>query len=119
MTELLGAARATISLESPVGDDGGASVADLIEDTGAVQAHEVVERQGLVAELRALVGTLPERQARIVTRRYGPAAGRPCTLQEVAGELGLTKERIRQLEKESLKLLRDPERNRSLHAWTT
>ena len=69
-------------------------------------------------ELRALVGTLPARQARIMTQRYGLTDGRPRTLQEVAEELGLTGERIRQLEKESLKLLRDPARNRTLHALT-
>ncbi|MEU4746061.1 sigma-70 family RNA polymerase sigma factor [Actinosynnema sp. NPDC023658] len=112
--ELHAASRATISLEAPVGDDGGASVADLIEDAEAVHAHEVVEQREVAEELRALVGTLPERQARILTQRYGLSDGRARSLQELADEFGLTRERIRQLEKESLKTLRDPERNQAL-----
>jgi RNA polymerase sigma factor (sigma-70 family) len=101
--------RSTISLETPVGDDGRASVGDLIEDPDAATAYEVVEHDETVAELRALVGTLPARQAFVLTRRYGLADGRPRSLREVAGELGLTKERIRQLEKQSLRQLRDLE----------
>jgi RNA polymerase primary sigma factor/RNA polymerase nonessential primary-like sigma factor len=118
VVELRKAGRNTISLETPVGDDGGASVADLIEDTDAVRAQDAVEQEGMAEELRALVGTLPARQARIMTQRYGLVDGRARTLQEVAAELGLTKERIRQLEKESLRLLRDPQRNQALLAWT-
>ncbi|WNV87431.1 sigma-70 family RNA polymerase sigma factor [Umezawaea sp. Da 62-37] len=118
VVELGKTGRNTISLETPVGDDGGTSVADLIEDTDAVQAHDAVEQEGIAGELRALVDTLPARQARIMTQRYGLLDGRARTLQEVASELGLTKERIRQLEKESLRLLRDPERNGALLAWT-
>ncbi|MCE6997156.1 sigma-70 family RNA polymerase sigma factor [Saccharothrix sp. S26] len=113
---LLAASRTALSLEAPVGDDGGASVADLIEDAEAVDAQEAVEQQELAEELRALVGTLPERQARIVTQRYGLSDGRARSLQELSEELGLTRERVRQLEKDSLRLLRDPERNRALLA---
>ncbi|GAA3463032.1 RNA polymerase sigma factor RpoD/SigA [Saccharothrix longispora] len=111
LVELRRASRDAISLETPVGEDGTTSVADLIEDADGVQAHDIVEQAELTAELRTLVDTLPERQARIISRRYGLHDGRPCTLQEVARELGLTKERIRQLEKESLRLLRDPQRS--------
>ncbi|HEX6344442.1 sigma-70 family RNA polymerase sigma factor [Umezawaea sp.] len=118
VVELRSAARATLSLETPVGEDGGTSVADLIEDTDAVRAEDVVEQEAVAAELRALVDTLPERQARIVARRFGLADGRAHTLQEVADDLGLTRERIRQLEKESLRLLRDPERSGALQALT-
>ncbi|TQM78382.1 RNA polymerase primary sigma factor/RNA polymerase nonessential primary-like sigma factor [Saccharothrix saharensis] len=116
VVDLLAASRAALSLETPIGDDGGASVADLIEDAEAVDAQEAVEQQELAEQLRALVGTLPERQARIVTQRYGLSDGRARSLQELSEELGLTRERVRQLEKESLRLLRDPERNRALLA---
>ncbi|WP_367128504.1 RNA polymerase sigma factor RpoD/SigA [Saccharothrix sp. HUAS TT1] len=117
VVDLRTAERATISLETPVGDDGGGSVADLIEDADTVHAHEAVEHQEVAQELRALVGTLPERQARIVTQRYGLSDGRARSLQELADELGLTRERVRQLEKESIRVLRDPERNRALLDW--
>ncbi|PSL51704.1 RNA polymerase primary sigma factor/RNA polymerase nonessential primary-like sigma factor [Saccharothrix carnea] len=116
VVQLLAASRTALSLETPIGDDGGASVADLIEDAEAVDAHEVVEQQELAAQLRALVGTLPERQARILTERYGLSDGRARSLQELSEELGLTRERIRQLEKESIRMLRDPERNRAVLA---
>ncbi|MBB5960694.1 RNA polymerase primary sigma factor/RNA polymerase nonessential primary-like sigma factor [Saccharothrix tamanrassetensis] len=114
LLELRQAGRTVISLETPIGADGDSSVADLIEDAEAVRAHEAVEQAELTAELRILVNTLPERQAQILNRRYGLDDGRSRTLQEVAEELGLTRERIRQLEKESLRLLRDPERNRTV-----
>jgi len=116
VVELMTASRTALSLETPIGDDGGASVADLIEDVEAVDAQEAVEQQELSEELRALVGTLPERQARILTQRYGLSDGRARSLQELAEELGLTRERVRQLEKESIRMLRDPERNRTLLA---
>ncbi|ATE53496.1 sigma-70 family RNA polymerase sigma factor [Actinosynnema pretiosum] len=117
VAELRDAGRATISLETPVGDDGSASVADLIEDADAASAYDAVEQAAFSSELRALVETLPARQALIVSRRYGLTDGRVHTLQEVAEELGLTRERIRQLEKESLRFLRDPQHNRGLLAW--
>ncbi|SDM34874.1 sigma-70 family RNA polymerase sigma factor [Allokutzneria albata] len=116
VVELRSADRSVISLHAPVGDGGGGCVGDLIEDTDGVQAHEVVEHREVAEQLRALVDTLPEREARIVSRRYGLFDGRAHTLQEVADELGLTRERIRQLEKQSLRLLRDPERNKALLA---
>ncbi len=116
VVELLAASRTALSLETPIGDDGSASVADLIEDGEAVDAHEAVEQQEVAEQLRVLVGTLPERQARILTQRYGLSDGRARSLQELSEELGLTRERIRQLEKESIRLLRDPERNRALLA---
>jgi len=117
VVELRAAGRSTVSLETPVGDDGGAVLADLIEDVGAVDAQHVVEQEEFAAGLRELVATLPERQARIMASRYGLVDGRPRTLQEVADDIGLTRERIRQLERESLKLLRDPERHGPLLAW--
>ncbi|MFI9010029.1 RNA polymerase sigma factor RpoD/SigA [Actinosynnema sp. NPDC053489] len=118
VVELRAAARTTISLETPIGDDGAASVADLIADADAAQPWEGLEHDGLVSELKALVGSLPARQALIMTRRYGLDDGRPRTLQEVSAEIGLTRERIRQLEKDALRQLRDPQRNQALRAWT-
>ncbi|OLF15174.1 sigma-70 family RNA polymerase sigma factor [Actinophytocola xanthii] len=114
ITELRQVSRAALSLETPLGDDGRACVGDLIEDGDAEAAYEALEYRETIAELRALVGTLPARQTLILTRRYGLDGERPRTLQEVADEVGVTKERIRQLEKQSLCQLRDPERSRAL-----
>jgi RNA polymerase sigma factor (sigma-70 family) len=117
VAELRRLSRAAISLDTPVGEDGDLRVGDLIEDTEVLAAPEVAEYRALADELRALVGTLPAREALIITLRYGLHNGQPCTLQEVAKRLGLTTERIRQLEKEAMAELRAPERREPLLAW--
>jgi RNA polymerase primary sigma factor/RNA polymerase nonessential primary-like sigma factor len=110
--------REAISLDTPVGEDGDTRVGDLIEDTDVLAASDVAEYQGLARELRALIGTLPAREALIVTLRYGlNDGGEGRTLKEVAEHLGLTRERIRQIEKEALAKLRAPERQEPLLAW--
>jgi RNA polymerase primary sigma factor/RNA polymerase nonessential primary-like sigma factor len=110
---------AAVSLDTPLGDDGSTSVGDLIADTQVLQAPDVVEFRALGAELRSLVDTLPPREAMIITLRYGLHDGREHSLQEIADRLGLTKERIRQLEKQSLADLRDPQRHEPLLAWAS
>jgi RNA polymerase primary sigma factor len=104
--DLRDAARTCVSLETPVGDDGGSVLGDLIQDTDGVSAPELVERQQFEEGVRSLLDVLPERQGRIMRLRYGLEDGRERTLQEVAEELGLTRERIRQLEKQSLAVLK-------------
>jgi RNA polymerase sigma factor (sigma-70 family) len=119
LTELRRAARDTISLDTPLGDDGGMLVGDLIEDSAVDDAQDRVERHALVEELRELLTTLAPREALIMSLRYGLTDGREHTLQDVAERVGLTKERVRQLEKESLATLRDPRLNRSLLEWAS
>ncbi|WP_086663309.1 sigma-70 family RNA polymerase sigma factor [Lentzea kentuckyensis] len=110
--DLRDAARSCVSLETPVGDEGDSVLGDLIQDTDGVSAPELVEQQEFTEGVRSLLDVLPERQGRIMRLRYGLEDGRARTLQEVAEELGLTRERIRQLEKQSLAQLKqsgDPE----------
>jgi RNA polymerase primary sigma factor/RNA polymerase nonessential primary-like sigma factor len=94
-------------------------VADLIEDTDVLAAHEVAEFRALAEQLRAVVDTLPPREAMIITWRYGLSDGQRRSLQEIADRLGLTKERIRQLEKAALATLRRPESREPLLAWAS
>ncbi|SHG63030.1 RNA polymerase primary sigma factor/RNA polymerase nonessential primary-like sigma factor [Streptoalloteichus hindustanus] len=115
--ELRRVARHAISLDTPVGDDGDTRVSDLIEDTEVLQAADVVEFQALARALRALIDTLPPREAMILSLRYGLHNGRPWTLQEVGEHVGLTRERVRQLEKQALAQLRQHERNVELAEW--
>ncbi|PSL01534.1 RNA polymerase primary sigma factor/RNA polymerase nonessential primary-like sigma factor [Haloactinopolyspora alba] len=115
--ELRRISRDVVSLDMPVGDDGSANVGDLIEDTEVLQAPDVVEFKALGEEVRTLVETLAPREAMIVSLRYGLSDGRQHTLQEVAERVGLTKERVRQLEKEALAELRDPARYEPLLEW--
>jgi RNA polymerase sigma factor (sigma-70 family) len=117
VVELRRLARQPISLDTPVGDDGETRIGDLIEDDDAVQAADAAEYAELARQLHQLVESLPPRQATIVAMRYGLHDGRPRTLQEIAGHLGLTRERVRQLEKEALAELRHPDRSSPLLAW--
>jgi RNA polymerase sigma factor (sigma-70 family) len=120
VTELKQCARATLSLETPVGADADTRIGDLIVDPrSGEEAAELLESQALRHELRGLLDTLPPQQALIVTLRYGLNDGRQHTLGEVADRLGLTDDRVRQLEKQSLADLRDPERRRRLLAWAS
>jgi RNA polymerase primary sigma factor len=104
--DLRDAARTCVSLETPVGDDGGSVLGDLIQDTDGMSAPDLVEQQEFIDGVRSLLDVLPERQGRIMRLRFGLEDGRERTLQEVAEELGLTRERIRQLEKQSLAQLK-------------
>ncbi|MFJ8961806.1 RNA polymerase sigma factor RpoD/SigA [Lentzea sp. NPDC102401] len=100
------AARTCVSLETPVGDEGDSVLGDLIQDTDGVSAPDLLEQQEFTEGVRSLLNVLPERQSRIMRLRFGLEDGRARTLQEVAEELGLTRERIRQLEKQSLAQLK-------------
>lgn len=115
--ELRRISRDTVSLDTPVGDEGSASIGDLIEDTETPRATDLVEFRALGEQVRDLVNTLAPREALIVSMRFGLEDGEQHTLQEVAERVGLTKERVRQLEKLALAELRDPERNRPLLEW--
>lgn len=109
--------RSIVSLDTPIGDEGEASYGDLIEDTEVPQPSEVVEFRAMAEELREIVETLPPREALVITLRYGLNDGRQHTLAEIGERLGLTKERIRQIEKEAVEHLRDPARREPLLDW--
>lgn len=106
--------RSAISLETPVGDEGDTRIADLIEDADVLQPAAVAEQHELTDGLRALVASLPPREATIISLRYGLRDGRQHTLTEVAEKVGLTRERVRQLEKIALAKLRNPKRHEQL-----
>jgi len=114
--QLRKAAAQPVSLDTPVGQDG-TRIGDLIEDADVAQAQNMLEFRALAEELRSLVDTLPPREAMIISLRYGLHDGQPHTLQEIGDRLGLTRERIRQLDKEAMAQLRNPERRQTLLAW--
>ena len=97
----------TISLETPVGEDD-AQLGDFIEDADAVSPLDLAADIDVARRLRMILCHLPEREARILALRYGFIDGSPRTLEEVGQEFGLTRERIRQLEKLALARLRHP-----------
>ncbi|MGW2778916.1 sigma-70 family RNA polymerase sigma factor [Streptomyces olivaceoviridis] len=109
--------RQTLSLDTPVDDTGETVVGDLIPAADVLQAPEVAEYRALAEELRDALGTLAPREAMILSLRYGLHDGQSRTLQQVADQVGLTRERVRQLEKESLGRLRAPEAGERLLEW--
>ena len=112
--ELLRTSRQPISLDSTIGEDGETSIGDLIEDVDAPEASELVNRQLMASQLRSALGCLSPREATIMSMRFGLYDGNPHTLDEIGRALGLTRERIRQLEKQSLSKLRHPSRAQPL-----
>ncbi len=105
---VLRAGQETVSLEEPIGEDG-ATLGDLVETDSAGGPEELVDGTLLEARIRQALGSLTARESRIVELRYGLRDGRPLTLQDVADRFGLTRERVRQIEKEALTKLRRPE----------
>jgi RNA polymerase primary sigma factor len=112
--ELLRTSRQPISLDSTIGEDGETRIGDLIEDTDSPEASELVDRQLMADQLRRTLDILSPREAKIMAMRFGLYDGTPRTLDEIGKALGLTRERIRQLEKESLSKLRHPSNARPL-----
>jgi RNA polymerase primary sigma factor len=112
--ELLRTSRQPISLDSTIGEDGETSIGDLIEDVDAPEASELVDRQLMADQLRHALDALTPREATIMAMRFGLYDGNPHTLDEIGRALGLTRERIRQLEKQSLSKLRHPSRAQPL-----
>ncbi|SDG73251.1 RNA polymerase primary sigma factor [Sinosporangium album] len=117
--ELLRTSRQPISLNATIGEDGETTIGDLIEDIDSPEASEVVDRQLLGEQLRGVLGNLSPREAKIMSLRFGLVDGKPHTLDEIGKHLGLTRERIRQLEKESLSKLRHPSNARPLLDWAS
>jgi len=106
--ELLRTSRQPISLDSTIGDEGETRIGDLIEDTDSPEASDLVDRQLMATQLRRALEVLSPREEKIMAMRFGLYDGTPRTLDEIGKHLGLTRERIRQLEKESLSKLRHP-----------
>ncbi len=111
--------RDVVSLDTPVSEDGETLLGDLVEDHETPHAAEIVEHDDMISGLRSLVASLPPRQAAVVTLRFGLRDGRARSLQEVSDEVGLTRERVRQLEKQALAELRTPERRDALLLWAS
>jgi RNA polymerase primary sigma factor len=105
---MLRTSRQPVHLERPVGDESDAELGDFIEDVEAPPPAEAVANQMLTEELGDILDQLTPREARILRLRYGLQDGESRTLKEVGEMFGLSRERIRQLEKEALRKLRHP-----------
>jgi RNA polymerase primary sigma factor len=99
--------REAISLDMPIGEDGESTLGALMADEAQDAPDEKAEWMVLRAQLRELIAELPERERYIIQRRYGLLDDAPQTLEAIGEELGITRERIRQVEATTLKLLRE------------
>ncbi len=105
---MLRTSRQPVHLERPVGDESDAELGDFIEDVEAPPPAETVAQNMLTEEIGEILDQLTPREARILRLRYGLQDGESRTLKEVGEMFGLSRERIRQLEKEALRKLRHP-----------
>ena len=104
VNEVRAAARASSSLDAPVGDTDDAVLGDFVAAEDLLP-EEKVELTLRSQALQAALGTLPERELEVVTLRYGLGGTEPKTLEEIGRRLGLTRERVRQIELDSLRRL--------------
>ena len=102
ITEALAAAEASVSLNRQVGEGGDGELGDLFADRESPDPAEVASESVYRDEVRAVLARLPERERRIVELRFGFDGGESWTLEAIARELGLTRERVRQLEAHAL-----------------
>jgi RNA polymerase primary sigma factor len=109
--------RVPISLHTPLGEDGEAEFGDLIEDCEAIQPGEEVSFTLLKEQLASVLGTLSEREAGVVSMRFGLTDGQPKTLGEIGKVYGVTRERIRQIESKTMSKLRHPSRSNLLRDY--
>jgi RNA polymerase primary sigma factor len=100
------AARAPISLDSPIGDDGSDSVSEIVADANAVAPSDQLANNTDNEMLREVLGTLNEREGKILAMRYGLDDDRPRTLEELGEHFGVTRERIRQIQQQALRKMR-------------
>ena len=103
--------REPISLHTPLGEDGDSEFGDLIEDSEAIQPGEAVSFTLLQEQLQSVLGTLSEREAGVVSMRFGLTDGQPKTLDEIGKVYGVTRERIRQIESKTMSKLRHTSRS--------
>ncbi len=109
--------REPISLHTPLGEDGDSEFGDLIEDSEAIQPGEAVSFTLLQEQLHSVLDTLSEREAGVVSMRFGLTDGQPKTLDEIGKVYGVTRERIRQIESKTMSKLRHPSRSNLLRDY--
>lgn len=115
--EILKLSQDPVSLEMPVGEEEDSSLGDFIEDEKLPAPADAAGRQLLREQVGAVLETLTERERDVITMRYGLEDGRNRTLEDVGRQVGVTRERIRQIEAKALRKLRHPSRAKILRDY--
>ncbi len=110
-------AQEAISLETPVGDDGDSTFGDFIEDKGAESPANATAFTVFQEKLDDVLGSLTEREEKVLRLRFGLGDGYPRTLEEVGSVFNVTRERVRQIEAKALRKMRHPTRARELKSF--
>lgn len=117
VSELLRISEDMLSLDSPIGESGESSLANLVEDRNAVAPGDAATRALLVEAVREVLGELSRREQGVVRMRFGLDEDRPRTLKEVGEAFGVSRERVRQIETKTLAKLRHPNRSEQLRDY--
>lgn len=112
--EILKISQEPVSLETPIGEEEDSHLGDFIKDDNVPVPAEAAAFTLLKEQLEEVLGTLTEREQKVLTLRFGLKDGRARTLEEVGKEFNVTRERIRQIEAKALRKLRHPSRSRKL-----
>lgn len=112
--EILRISQEPVSLETPIGEEEDSHLSDFIPDEDAPAPAEVTSHTLLKEQLGEVLGTLTEREEKVLMLRFGLIDGRSRTLEEVGKEFNVTRERIRQIEAKALRKLRHPSRSKKL-----
>lgn len=115
--EIIKISQEPASLESPVGDEEDSRLGDFIHDTSAPTLFDTASRELLKEQVDQVLGTLSDRERRVLEERFGLKDGRPKTLEEVGKMFAVTRERIRQIEAKALRKLRHPSRGNKLRDY--
>ncbi|GAA4476911.1 sigma-70 family RNA polymerase sigma factor [Rhodococcus olei] len=119
IADLLDHSRDPVSLDMPVGSDEEAPLGDFIEDSEATSAESAVIAGLLHSDVRSVLATLDEREQQVIRLRYGLDDGQPRTLDQIGKIFGLSRERVRQIEREVMSKLRQGERADRLRAYAS
>jgi RNA polymerase primary sigma factor len=112
--EIMKVAQTPVSLETPIGEEEDSNLGDFIPDEGGEAPSEAASLQMQKEAIEDVLGSLTERERRVLRLRFGLDDGRPRTLEEVGRDFNVTRERIRQIEAKALRKLRHPSRSRKL-----
>jgi len=119
ISDLLAHSRDPVSLDMPVGADEEAPLGDFIEDSEAMSAENTVIAELLHTDIRHVLATLAEREQQVIRLRFGLDDGQPRTLDQIGKLFGLSRERVRQIEREVMIKLRNGERADRLRSYAS